>query len=471
MAELLSTSTNGTSAMDALAESYKNSQQPRINDMTAKRSVLQSRNSFYSTFKSRIDGLVTQIDKFTASSAKDKFLAKAVTSSDSTIVSATAGGSALIGSNSIKVDRLAKNDVLISNRTSLTGAFGEAAGISTFDLSIGETTKQISVTFDGTETNEQAMKKIVTAINRTTDFEVNASFVKDTKSTGRITLNSKKTGADNKISFSQNSALTKLGLDPTTLFSNTSARLVSTDTTAGYREADYSNLDSKFELNGINITRGTNSVKDALDGVTINLLKTQKTEDKAIDITTTVNSASVQSFVKGLLTGINDIISNISNNKDVRKNDTAMSGLLQSFRNVALNKFGDGSADSPQYLVDLGIKFDSSGFLVISDTDLFKKKLEEDPLKVAEMFIGPEGLAKKLDKLVSPFKGKSGLISAKRKSLDSQIENASKRIADTEQKIDTQANALKKQYQSYLQLFYKAQSQSSYLAGFTTTTS
>ncbi len=457
--------------MDSLVDAYKQTQQKKLDELNAKKSLLQTRKSFYSTFKSRIDSLVSEIDKLTRSSAIDKFSAKSITSSDSKIVSASAKGNAILGDNSIKVEKLAKNDVLISNRANLTDAFNESAGNQTFNITIGDKTKEVSVDFDGTETYEQAMKKIVVAINRTSDIEVNASFVKDTNSTGRISLTAKNPGSENKILFSNNSALSKIGLDPDALFSNTNSRVVSTNTQAGYLEDEFVNLDSKFQLNGITITRSTNKIDDVLDGVTLNLLKTQDLDSAPVNLKTEVDSSSVQNFVKGLLTSINDIISNISSNTDIKRNDPAMTSLFQGIKNILLEKFGDSGDGELRYLTEIGIKFDKNGFIAISDEDLFKKELEKDPQKFANMFVGSNGLAKKVDKLIAPYKGSGGLVASRSASLNEQINNSMKKIESTQEKIDFQADALKKQYQNYLKLFYQAQNQSTYLSGFSTDTS
>lgn len=454
------------SQTDQLVEAYKATQQRSINILNDRRNLLQSRVSFYNTFSSRLNSLSSTIDKFKANDANDKFFAKTVSSSDATVATATAKSDAIIGPNSVKVERLASNDLLISNRLTLTNSFGEEAGAKTFEFTIGDTTKEVTVNFDGNETNEQAMRKIVQAINSTEDLDISASFVKDTAFSGRISFSSKNTGSENKILFNQSTVLDKLGLNPDTLMINTNDRTLSTDTNAGYRRADAETLDSRFELNSIVIIRGSNQITDAIDGLTINLLKEQEEEDKPVSFNTTVDTKSVESFVKSLLTSINDVMSNINSNRDARRNDSAVANLFQNLRNVALTKFNESSEDGLQYLVEAGIKFDNSGFLVISDSEKFKSALEKNPQNIADMFIGENGIAKQVEELIKPFVGSGGLVSERSRGLKSQIDLTSKRLTDTESRIDSQADNLRRQYQNYLKLFYEAQNQSSYMASF-----
>jgi flagellar hook-associated protein 2 len=469
MADLNSVLASNQTQTDLLVESYKQTQQTRINTLNQQKTLLQSRQSFYNTLNSRMNNLVNILDKFNDSTAVSKFFSKTITSSDKSVVSATATSTATIGDNTIKVGRLASNDLLITKRLTLTDSFGESAGEKTFDISIGDTTKQVKVTFDGTETNEQAMKKIVQSLNSTEGLNLNSSYVKDTSTTGRISITSKNTGSENRITFVQNDLLDKLGLNPDDLLADTNTRVLSTDTQAGFRTQDFAALDSVFELNGIDITRSSNSIDDALDGITINLLKAQKDDDSSVKLATTADSASVEDFVKSLLTGLNDIFSNINSNKDVKRNDSAVSGLVQKLKNITTSKLGDGTLDAPQYLSDLGIKFDSNGFLNIADSSKFQKALESNPQKIADLFLGENGMVAQIEDVINPFKGTSGLFKDRSSSLKSQIDTATKRITVAEERVELQAAALKKQYQSYLQLFYNAQNQSSYLSGFSET--
>ena len=454
------------SQTDLLVESFKSTQQGKITSLNERRNLLQSRQSFYNTFNSRISSLVSQIDKFTADDSNSKFYAKSIESSDSSIVSASANSKAIISENTIKVKQLASNDTLISKRMNLADNFGEDAGTITFDLTAGTNTKQVSVTFDGTETNEQALKKIVQAINNTDDIDINSSYVKDTSISGRISLRAKNTGTDNRITFNDNPILAKLGLVNDDLLANTNTRVLASDSGAGFRIADYEDLNSKIELNGINITRSSNNIDDALEGVTLNILKVQSEADDEIKLNTGYNVKSVEEFVKGLLTAYNDVISNINNNKDIKRNDSAVSGLLQNLRNVPLTKFNEDPEVGFSYLVDVGITFDKSGFLVISDNEKFKKALESNPQKLAELFTAENGFARRTESLIEPFKGSAGLLTVRNNNLKTQIELTNKRIAETENRIEIQAESMRKQYNSYLKLFYDAQNQSTLLNGF-----
>ncbi|MBL7999672.1 MAG: flagellar filament capping protein FliD, partial [Candidatus Kapabacteria bacterium] len=156
------------------------------------------------------------------------------------------------GVNTVKVQRMATNDVLVSAQTTLATASGIAAGASAFRIS----GRDYSVTFDGTETNEQAIAKIVSAINTDSNKNVTASLVKDTSSTGRLSLTATDTGKDKAITFTDtDGVLARFGLtsslQQTTSGTQLQAQGALTDKTTA---STLSNGSKSFRINGVQFT-------------------------------------------------------------------------------------------------------------------------------------------------------------------------------------------------------------------------
>jgi flagellar hook-associated protein 2 len=469
----ISSASGSTTQLDQLVNSYKTSQQSKIDKLNSHQSLLENTRTFFNSLNGKINSLNSTIDTFRADTASDSFTKRNISSTENTFLTATSTGSAELGTIAARVERLATKDVLISDRKKLADLLDEPAGTKSFDLTIGSSKKSISIVFDGTETTEQGMKKIVQAVNSAfaktsnsdADIGVNASLVKDSSTTGRLTLTSKNTGGDNRILFSDASFLHKIGLDSNKLKSNSEKRDTATDNSAGYKSTSYSNLDSKILVNSIEITRGTNTITDAMDGVTFNLLKAQTTDDNSeITLENTVDLDGVKSFIDPLLKNFNDILSFINQNPTLRRQDASISNLFSNLRNLgAANLNFTGLGSDPKYLSELGITVDSAGSLSVSDSDKLLKLLKSDPKKVSDLFIGKGGLVDKLDEAIKPFQGESGLIKSRTSSLNSQIDQTQKRTTEVTARIDAQAEGLRKQYTSYLKLLYQAQSQSSLL--------
>ncbi len=477
MPDLLSealTGNSGSSMSAQLVAAYKLQQQPSVDALTNKKTDLENKQSFYSKLNTQINTIVSQIDRFAEFSNDNifnqnkiadftkKFITRKTDSSNTDYVSASAESGALLSTATIKVNRLAKNDVLISDQLNLADSFG-IAGNFTFQFQ----GKDISVDLDGTETNETAMTKIVKAINLNNDLDVTAALVKNTTSTARISFTAKETGEENALTFSDSELLAKLGLD-NSLIQNGSRSLAS-DNEAGFRIADSASLNAEASINGITVTRSTNAFDDVLPGVKINLLKVQDAEDNEISLTTKVDRKAVEDLIKPLFDAYNSLLSFLDQNKSTMRGDSAVSSLKSNIRSLSSQSMNSSAASGEvQYLTDVGVKIASDGKLSIGDTDRLQKLLENDPESIAKLFTGEDGFAAKLQGVVSNLIGNDGLIQSRRKSLTSQIESTKKKTDELNAKIDYRANIMRKEYESMLQVYLEAQSQMNYLNGFNT---
>ena len=141
--------------------------------------------------------------------------------------------------------------------------------------------------------------------------------------------------------------------------------------------------DATFTLDGVQVTRETNSVTDLIDGATIELKS---------DFTTTA-SIGVSRSETAVRSTVNDVISNLNIFKaeidsltfiDLEGDangplalDPAVNSIKSSFKKLAvepLNGYGEKSI----YLSQLGIKTDSNGDYYLDDT-VFKKTFSTNP--------------------------------------------------------------------------------------------
>lgn len=455
------------SQLDLLVDAYKRTQQPKVNDLETRKTQLEARRNFFKGLNSRLNSLINSLDKFTLSNSIDNFKKKTVTSSDSSVITATASTDADLTSYNVKVNQLASKDVLLSNQQTLANNFGLAANTYSFDITIGSNTKTVNVTLDGSETFETGMKKIVNAINNTTDIGVKAAFVKDSTTTGRISITSNESGANNRIQFTDSAILSNIGIDTTTLQPNTTNRTVSTTTNAGFTKADYNQLNSKLIVNNIEITRSTNTIDDAIDGITFNLLKAQSVNDNEVLLTTEVDTNAVKSFIEPLLKDINELMNFISSNANQRRGDSAINTLWNQLRGIPSGNLNpNGGNNELKFLSDIGIKIDRNSNLSINDINKLKDKLIQSPNEIYNLFAGADGLVIKLNNAIEPFKGESNLIRSRTNSLNNLIDQNIKKTNEIKNRIDIQAESLRKQYLGYMKALNAAQSQYNLLGTF-----
>lgn len=469
---------------EQLVQAYKATEQYKIDALKTKKSSLETKQTFYNNLNSKIGSLQSSIDTFLASSAPDKFKAKSVTVSDTKYLTATANSSAAEGVSSVRVRRLASNDTLISDKLSLTDnfKFGSATGAQSFKLTINGDTKTISVDLTGVSTNEAAMKKIVDAVNKTEDIDVTASLIKDTSTTGRLTFTSKETGAENQIIFEDSAVLAALGITTDLLKPNTTERTDMTNNKAGYRLANFENLDSRININGIVVTRGSNTIEDALEGVKLSLLKTHDTEEEAVTLTTDVGTKSVEDFIGTILTSYNELLKFAGGDKTQLRGDSAINTLFTTLRGIPSTQVA-ADPDNPsgyRFLSDIGIKALKDGTLSIDNRDKLIDALKDDPELVSHLFTSADGFANKLENAIKPLVGGEienpdgtkrkidGLIKSRRNNLSEQIESTVNRTTEVTARIDQQAEILRKQYESMLKLMYEMQGQQQLFIGYDT---
>ncbi len=467
MAGLTGVGGSSETYLDQLVNSYKSTQQTKVNTLDQRKALLESKKTYYNNLNGRLNSLITQMDKLSGTSANDNFKKQSVSSTDETFVTATASGSAQIQDFNVKVNRKASNDILISKSISINDTFGMPAGTNSIEFILNGKTKKVDIELVGDENSEQAMKKIANAINALNSDEdqdnniaISATYVKDTATTGRLSFNSKETGADNRIKFVDSPIFEKLGLETNNVNSDQDKRKLQSGSAAGYKTEEFSKLDSFFEINGIEITRSSNSISDVIDGVTISLIKIQEADSQVVSLTTAVDTKTVSDFINPVLKSFNDIVAMLNSNKDLRRSDSSVSSLLYNLRDAATSKLGDGTNDGFKYLADVGVTISSNGDLSISN-DKLKEALEKNPQGVAELFTSPNGFAAKLNEAISTLKGDDGLLKTRTVSLTNQIEETKKKTESVKIRIEDQANVLRKQYTSYLKLLYEAQGQSS----------
>ncbi len=143
--------------------------------------------------------------------------------------------------------------------------------------------------------------------------------------------------------------------------------------------------DSAFTVDGISMTRSSNSVDDLFDGFTLDLKKTSGT---AIRVSSEVDLTSVQTLVEGYVGTYNEVMESLkamgANDQVDPENDGALIGdstlreIMRELREMSSTAIG-GYDGGPYYLSYLGVATERDGSLSFDRTKLetqFKSKPE-----------------------------------------------------------------------------------------------
>ena len=307
-----------------------------------------------------------------------KFLAYQASSSDITVASVSASSIATAASYALDVTTLAQAQKLVAvgqttaNTTvgngTLTFDFGTISG-GTFDSVTGKYTGAAfasngggtkTVTIDSTNNSLQGIRD---AIN-SAQIGVSASIVNDgnVATPYRLVLTSTNQGVANslKISVSGDVALSNLLAQDPVATQNLAQTVTAQNAT--------------FKIDGVAISKSSNTVSDVIAGVTFNLLKPAASTTLAVARDTQTVQNSVQAFVKAF-NDVNKSLTDLS-----AYNATSQQGAIlqgdSSVRNIqnqirsTLNTTITGLGGTLTGLNQVGVSFLKDGTLALNSTKL-----------------------------------------------------------------------------------------------------
>ena len=370
---------NTTELIDALVEADTAASKENLNNLedTAKAKI-----SAFSVLKSNLKDFKDIVDQI-QSQQQYGFTGQ---SSDSTVATLTASGSKAGSTinSSLTVTTLASNHSLTgptySSPTATVGArtltinFGTwsadptAGGGQTF-TSNGQ--DQIQVNASSSTTLVELRDLINTSATDSDNDgqkDINASIIFD--GTNYMLMLKSQSGANYEMQISDNNA------SPTYAYDATDGAQL-TQRVAG--------IDSAFTVDGISMTRSSNSVDDLFDGFTLDLKKTSGT---AIRVSSEVDLSSVKTLVEGYVGTYNEVMESLgamgANDEVDPENDGALIGdstlreIMRELREMSSLAIG-GYEGGPYYLSFLGVATQRDGSLTFDPKKLetqFKSKPE-----------------------------------------------------------------------------------------------
>ena len=315
-------------------------------------------------------------------------------------------------------------------------------------LSISDSSGTLAADLGITTTNLVGASGVVTA----------SAFSPSTGST-QLSLTSKNTGLDNRItSISDNSGSTALSSIGLNLGSSRPAFDQSTNT-AGFLYSDITSagnlLNAKVNFNGIEIQRDSNKINDLATGVTFNLNAVQQSTDPNVNVAVNTDTTSITSQINTFIKNFNDLYSYIKTNtavsstsgRSVLTGDMNASSLLSLMSSISISPVSGLSQNSLNMLSSIGISFDTTNGLSISDSSLLNQQLTNNLSQVKDLFNSTNGIAKTLNNSLNSYIGADGFITTAQSGFDTNVQNYSDRISTAQASISKSSDNLKTQYE------------------------
>lgn len=349
---------------------------------------------------------------------------------DSTIASVSAKSNAEIGAHTIEVQTLAQAQKIKSESFTspsdtigsgtLTIEFGTYNGDGTFTENLKKASKSITI-----EPGQSSLSDIRDTINKA-NIGVSASIVNDGNG-NRLVLASNDSGLSNSLKITvndadsnniDNSGLSKLAYD------------ASTGGTANMSET-VAARNATMVIDGITITKPSNTITDALQGITFNLFKTNAGTTTSLSVTK--DTTSVQTAVSTFVNAYNELqktISSLSNydaaNKQasVLTGDSTLRSVQTQLRNVLNSNLQSGAVGGLNTLSQAGISFQKNGTLQL-DSGKLNAALNDPAMDISSLF-ATDGFAVKLNQVIDGMLKNDGLIDGRMDGINVSIKDIGK---------------------------------------------
>ncbi len=460
----------GSGGIESLLANYRVLEERPIRDLESRRDRIDHRMSLLNDLKTKLRSLKSLADEFSSTSTTSVFSKKAVTVSDSTYLTVTATSTAVVTSHTMFVQQLAKADKVVSNQYTLSGtdiSSSLGAGTYTFEVTVNGTTTSVSVDIAAGDDNETVLNNIVEAVNNSSDIGIRASVLHDSGTTGRLVFTSTETGADYEMSLSDTSGslLSTIGMNDSVAMSGTSG---------GYLY-DSSELNAVVIVDGVTIQSSSNTIEDALEGLTINLLKAHQSGDEPETVNVANDVEGIKSKIQDFINAYNEVIDFIKTNTSVNtttyersalSGDFAVTNLKMQLRSELSTPVTGLNSGVATILAEIGITTDRDGKLSISDSDTLEEYLEGKLDEVEDLFASSDGYANRLLNLLDDYTDGDGIIEKRKDVLQAQINQINSRIDRMEEMVDKKIENYRIQFGKLQAAYSMYSSQFSYMGMF-----
>ncbi len=173
------------------------------------------------------------------------------------------------------------------------------------------------------------------------------------------------------------------------------------------------------------VIRSSNSISDAIQGVTIDLQSTSATN---VSLNITRDSEEIITSVETFVESYNELLSSMSK---LKEGDLSGDGTLRLVETQVRSVLGSNASvtGAYSYASDIGISFQKDGTLTF-DRNKLTDAMQDDLTSVAELFANDDqGFAFRLDAKLTGMLGDDGLIDAREEGLNASVDNNNKEIA------------------------------------------
>lgn len=447
--------------LNNLLDKLSKAEQLRLTPYTNQQTSYNAKLTAYGTLK----GALEKFDSLSKDLAKPDFFNN-TTASTHDQFSVTTNAKSVPGNYSVDVIQLAQPQTLTSTAsiTEQTTALGTpGAADRSLSITAGNPAKSVTIPLGDDQTS---LVELRDAIN-TANAGVNATIMRVGDNEYKLAISSSTPGENSKITLQVNND-GKLG------------EVLNYDPAKGAANPMFESAkgqDAKVKINGTEITRSTNSIADALQGVTLDLKSATKLgEPQNLIISADKNGSAdkIKNWVdsyNSLLDTFNSLTKytpvksgeNQNNKNGALLGDNTLRGIQSSIKSAL-----SAAQDNPELkgLGNLGITTNSKTGKLELDSDKLKKALDEKPQQVANFFAGngkDTGMATEIHNEIQNYIKADGVIENSTKSINTNLDRLNTQITRVSESIQSTIERYKQQFVQLDTMMSKLNGTSSYL--------
>lgn len=409
--------------------------------MEADKSWLNNRLSAFKEFDTRLNSFLESIETL---NSRDQYNKKSATTSNTDFLSATASEDAIAGTNyNVEVVQLAQ----VQKSYTATGFTSKTdQDFGTGDLIINIDGVDNSITIDE---DNNSLEGIMQAINDA-DIGVTASVISDgTDTPYHLTL----TGQESGVSFTVDSTGLSGGSESLGDFS-----------------VSQTHQQAIVEVDGVPIYSNSNTIEDAIPGVTLNLKHDEAGNSTTLNISSNTNV--ITENIKTFISEYNEVISFVTGQSTmgdtsggVLGGDSGLNSIKRHLQDLLTTTTNSDS--TIKALSQLGLETQKNGTISLNSSDL-SDAIEEDLDGVVSLLVGEEdgdgGLMTVFQEYLEGLTNSTdGVLAGRSESINRNISRIDDKIDQAEARLEKREETLSAQFMAMEQMVSLLNAQSSFL--------
>ncbi|WP_133407559.1 flagellar filament capping protein FliD [Parashewanella tropica] len=429
--------------INALVDAMVNAQNaPKQAQFNRDQAVINAEISAVGSLKS---GLSKFLDKLKPLAKPDAFQGTSIKTSNEDFIEAKADKGTVPGRYTVSVEQLARSQKQGTQT------------VSDVEAAVGEGSLKFTVDGDSFTVDvsaEDDLKDVVNKINESEDNKekgVTATII-NSDAGAKLVITSKKTGLANNVTVEATDAAGSSSLSNTFNMNEVQAA-----------------KDSVIVVDGLRKTSASNTVEDAIDGITIDLKEADAA--KTTTITVSQDKDATKKSLKEFVKAFNDMsktmkgLSHYDADKKTAgalQGDAMMRSMNSQIRNTLSSSFSAGS--SQVQLAEFGITTKRDGTLEIDD-DILDKAIDNDLPKLTEFFTKEDtGFVAKMTDKIEVYSKTGGILDNRDESLDGKLDRLQDQKDAFGRKMSSLESRLRKQFNAMDSIVGQLNAQQNFLA-------